>query len=521
MAPGIWYQMHQVVDGKINVTGVALPGQPFIISGHNEQIAWGMTNVMVDDMDFYLEKINPANPDEYEFNGAWRPMEVRKEKIKVKGGKIIERELRFTHRGPIISDFQKVKGHPISMRWIANEYSNELRSVYLLNRASNWDEFRNAVKTFRAISQNIVFADADGNIGLYCCAGVPLRKGNGITIAPGETDEYDWTGFVPFEELPHSYNPSCGYVSSANNRTADDDYPYYISHWFDLPYRIDRIREMIEEKERFSAEDFTRMQADFKSKLLERMKEEVTAELNKSGNLTPLEQKALELLESWDCIYTKGSAAPSIFEKFYNVLLKNLLEDEMGDGLFKEYLGNVILVPNFMENILRNRNSEWCDDITTKNTKETFNDMVQKSFKEAVNSLRDELGQDPAKWVWGKIHALTITHPMGKVRILNRLFNLNRGPFPVGGSFHTVCPYRYYFTNVFEMYAGASMRHVYSLANWDESLTVIPTGTSGIPASPHYCDQTKLYAANQYHSDYVSRGLIEKEAKYKMLINGK
>jgi len=518
-APGIWYQMHQVVEGKLNVTGVAVPGQPFIVGGHNDRIAWGMTNVMVDDIDFYREKINPATPNEYEFNGTWRAMEVRKEKIKIKGGKVIEREIRFTHRGPIISDFKGVKNQALSMHWIGNEFSNELRTVYLLNRAGNWDEFKDAVKTFNAVSQNIVYADVDGDIGLYCSAGVPIRKGNGWAIVPGETDEYDWKGLVPFEELPHSYNPACGYVSSANNKTVDDDYPYYISFWFDLPYRIDRIREMLEEKEKLSIEDFCRMQADFESKLVEKIKGDFIAAIKKIENPTPLEQKSIELLESWDGVLVKNSPAPSLFEKFYKILFRNLVEDEMGKELYKEYAGNQILIDNCLENILRNKNSEWCDDVRTKDIQETFGDRVQKSFKETVASLQEEFGNAPEKWEWGKIHTLVLKHPMGTVKILDLAFNINRGPFPVGGSFHTVCPYTGSSGVGFESDFGASMRHVFSLANWDESRSVIPTGESGIPASQSYCDQTKLYLNNQYHSDYMSRELIEKEAKYKMTIS--
>ena len=249
-APGIWYTMHQVVEGKFNVTGVAVPGQPLIVAGHNEYIAWGMTNVMVDDMDFYYETINPDNPDEYWFNGEWKPLDVRKEIIKIKGGETVERVNRFTHRGPIVTKNKKMdEDKPISMRWVGNEPSDEMRSLYLMNRSRNWEDYKNALKTFIAVSQNIAYADVEGNIGIYCAAGVPIRDGwNGLEIVPGETDKYDWLGLVPFEELPHSYNPKSGFVSSANNRSAEDDYPYHISYWYAPQYRIDRIREMLTEK---------------------------------------------------------------------------------------------------------------------------------------------------------------------------------------------------------------------------------------------------------------------------------
>jgi len=292
-APGLWYQMHQVIEGELNVTGVVLPGQPCVVAGHNDKIAWGMTNVMVDDMDFYAEKLNPDNPDQYEFMGEFKNFKTQLETIKIKGGEEVTKEIKFTHRGPVISKLKEIDDETISMRWIGSESSNELRSLYLLNHAQNWNEFKNAVKTFTAVSQNIVYADVNGNIGLYCCAGVPIRKkGDGLSIVPGWTDEYDWQGIVPFEQLPHSYNPESGYVSSANNKTAPNDYPYHISSWFALDYRIGRIREMLEEKDKLSVQDFKKMHGDFKSKLVAEFNPLIISELDKIANMTDLEKQA-------------------------------------------------------------------------------------------------------------------------------------------------------------------------------------------------------------------------------------
>ncbi len=208
-ALGIWYQMHHIIEGKMNVTGVVVPGQPLVVAGHNDSIAWGMTNLYIDDIDLYLEKINPEDSGQYMFNGEWKNLEIRKEIIKTKGGEEVERELRFTHRGPIISGFKNLSD-AISMRWIGNDYSDEMRGVYLLNRANNWEDFKNAISLFKSVSQNFAYADTKGNIGLYAGGGVPVRKGNGYSIMNGETDEYDWKGVVPFEQLPHSYNPESG-----------------------------------------------------------------------------------------------------------------------------------------------------------------------------------------------------------------------------------------------------------------------------------------------------------------------
>ena len=511
-APGIWYQMYHIIEGELNVTGVVLPGAPFVVCGHNDRIAWGMTNVMLDDMDFYLETINPENPYQYKFMGEWRDLEVRRELISTGKDKTVERELLFTHRGPIISEFKDIADQAISMRWLGNEYSNELRTCYLLNRAGNWEEFRDAVSTFRSVSQNINYADADGNIGLQTAAGIPIREGSGIFIMSGEDDTYDWRGLVPFEELPYTYNPPAGFVVSANNRTVGDDYPYYISHWFDPPYRYDRIREMLMEKERLSPDDFKVLLADKKSKLAGSMVPGLLSAIRTMPETTLNEQRAIELLEKWDMVYRADGPEPLIFEKFYMKFLENLLLEEMGEELYKEFITEKIQVRNIIDLVWANRGSSWLAGTTN----DPFTAAVRKSFREAIEWIEGELGRNPGRWAWGDVHKLTVEHRMGSVKLLARIFNMNRGPFSPGGSFHTVCPYSYEFTEPFVVNRGASQRHIYSVADWDDSFSVIPTGTSGIPASNYYCDQTELYVNDQYRPDLFSREAVENAARYRM-----
>jgi penicillin amidase len=237
--------------------------------------------------------------------------------------------------------------------------------------------------------------------------------------------------------------------------------------------------------------------------------------------LTPLEKQSLEILASWDCVLDKTSPAASIFEHFVSSFQKNVLFDEMGEELYGDFLSAFLLPSYTVDNIWRRQESPWCDDVTTEETKETFTDMVQKSFKDVVASFADVYGSDPDQWQWGTMHKLFVEHPVGRVELLDKVFNFNRGPFEVGGSYHTVCPYMGMGEDPGKAIFGASQRHIYSLANWDDSLSVIPTGTSGIPASEHYCDQTQLFVDNEYHQDYMTRDLIERNAKYKMTIKGK
>ncbi len=513
MIPGVWSQIHQHIDGKLDVTGVILPGQPFVIAGHNENIAWGMTNVSMDGADFYIETINPENENQYKFNGEWKDIEVRKEIIKIKGeDETVEKEIKFTHRGPIISGFKNIKDKSISMHWVGNEFSDELRSIYLLNRAKNWDEFRNAVKTFKAVSQNIAYADIEGNIGLQCCAGIPIRKTAGHMFFPGDTSKYEWEGFVPFDSLPYTYNPECGYVFSANNKSTGDNFPYYISAWSDLQNRAKRIEQMLTEKELLSVEDFKAMQNDQKAVLVDEMLPILIKHIEEMQDLNDQEKEALQILKDWDHIYSEDYIAPTIFESFYIVLGKNIMIDEMPKELYEEFEKKDLFINYLFDKIIKTGESVLCDDINT-DKKETFADMIKISFKETLNNFKEEHGKKITDTKWGELHKVALIQPIGKNGLMNFLFNLNR-TYSVGGSYHTVSPYSYDYPISFIANHGASHRHIYNTANFDESYSIIPTGISGIPASDHYCDQTEMYINSIYHSDYTSFEKVKEKSVY-------
>ncbi|MBT3242173.1 MAG: penicillin acylase family protein [Bacteroidetes bacterium] len=514
--PGVWYQMHQVIPGQLNVTGVVLPGQPMIIAGHNDNIAWGFTNVMTDGLDFYEETVNPENPDEYLLDGEWKAFTMKEEIILNKSGDTIRMVNKFTHRGPVVTSIKAIPGKTISMSWIGIMPSNELLTVYRLNRAANWDEFKDAIRTFVSVNQNVVYADTEGNIGLHSTIGLPIREATGVGVYPGETSKYDWKGLVPFEELPFTFNPDCGFISSANNKTVKDDYPYYISSWFDLPYRQDRIQELLKEKDQLSIKDYIRFHADQRSKMAEKMLPVFLHELNQIESVKDSYPEILEQLKAWDYNLSRESVDATIFEFLYFSIFENLVADEIGADLFEEVSGKKIMIKNFMENFLKNTDSPWCDNISSNDKKETFADVMEISFSEALNRIEEQMGPDYNDWMWGDIHTLTLQHPLASAKIIAKVFGLNRGPYSVGGSHHTVCPYSYNYMDPSSVNHGASHRHIFDLSNWDNSLTVIPTGNSGLPASDHYCDQTELYVNNQYHSDYVSKDKIIANAKYSM-----
>jgi len=512
-SPGIWMQMHQVIPGKLNVTGVLIPGQPFIVAGHNEKIAWGMTNLMVDDVDLYAEKINPENHNQYFFNGEWNDMTSKDEIINIKKRKQDTLTVKFTHRGPIISDLRDIKDFTLSMRWAGYDYSDEIRSVYLLNRATGWEDFREGLKSFRALSQNFAYADVDGNIGLNVGGGVAIRKGGGILIRNGETDEFDWKGYVPFEQLPFIFNPEKGYVSSANNKAVNDDYPYYISYDFVVPYRINRIRQMLDEKEIFGMEDFKRMINDQHSDLAALLTPYILRLNNRVEELTPQENSALAALTEWDYDMNASLIAPTIFEFFRKSFRKNLLADDLGDFFNQLFY---MTAEYYVYRILKTGSNDLVDNINTPE-KETIDDIVMQSFKECIKSMIKQCGKNQERWEWGDIHKITIKHPLGSVRILNCLYNLNSDKYSIGGSDHTVSPY-FSFVPGFKVAHGASERHIFNTADWDESLTVLPGGASGMPASEFYLSQVETYLNGNFYKDCFSEDAVKSSAKYTLVL---
>ncbi len=515
-SPGIWIQMHQVIPGRLNVTGVLVPGEPFVVAGHNERIAWGMTNLMVDDIDLYAETINSDDTTEYFFNGSWHKMDIRQEGINIKGGEKVTLPLMFTHRGPIVSGFRGLDSIEVSMRWSGNDPSNELMAVYRLNRAEGWDDFREAVAGFRSVSQNFVYADVDGNIGLQVGGGVPVREGYGWMIHPGDTDEYDWKGYLTQDQLPFSFNPSSGSVSSANNKTVSDlSYPYYIGTYFALPYRINRIRQMLNEKEKFGLDDFKRMITDRHSDYAAKLVPVLLNALKTESDLNGMGKEMAGMLMDWDYDMSPDMITPTFFEYFRKNLASDLLSDDLG-GLYNTI--NSTVRDYYLSRVINGSTSYFVDDITT-DKEETFDMILVRAFHETISELEATYGERTTKWLWGDIHRFAAEHPLSTVRILDRVFNLNSKYYRVGGSNHTVSPYSY--SANFHVDHGASERHIFNTANWDESFTVIPTGTSGIPASEFYLNQTEAYCKDKFYVDHFSDKAVREAAIYKLVLKPK
>jgi penicillin amidase len=511
--PGIWYEVH-LVTPLLNVSGSVLPGMPFVVIGANENVAWGWTNVMADDADFYIEKINPNNPDQYEYMGHWVDMTVKEEIINVKDAADVKFEVKLTHHGPLVdalNSLGKSYGTALSMRWTAYEMLETL-PFYGLNIARSIDDIEKAVDDFKCPGQNWAYADKKGDIGYWAAVGIPIRDGfSGAVPVPGWDGKHEWKGYVPTAEQPHMRNPSRGWIATANNKHVGDDYPYPISHYYGMPDRYARIQEMITAKEKLDVKDFQRMHADYYMILAEEWTPLIVKSLY-DKELSEKEKKALSILQGWDFVARADGIAPTVFHATINEMVKNSFKKRLGNQLYEQYIKNSFVVFNSLRSLMARGRSPWFDDPDTSKV-EGINEIVVNSFKEAVAYLNGQMGDNMDDWKWGKLHTLTFYHPFGKSSSLMGYF-MNIGPFPMGGSFATVNPQPYRLSKPWEGYHGASLRYIIDFSDMKNSLRVIPAGISGNFMSPHYDDQVELWRTGKYRPFVLDRKSVEEDARY-------
>ena len=493
--PSWWYEMH-LKGGKFNISGVCLPGMPIPIIGQNENAAWGFTNIMIDDMDFFIEKINPNNPNQYKHDNSWKEITIRKETIKLKSGSDTTITVRSTHHGPIITDIHgslKNSKKQISMTWSGHFMSDELPTLIKMATIKNWDDFSDAVKTFSVPGQNIIYADINGNIGWRPAVKIPIRKNaKNLLPRPGEDSAYDWNGFVPFNEMPFLLNPKKGYIATANNKTIDDSFPYYISNQWASPSRIKRIEEMLKDKTSTNLDYMQEIQMDQKSHLALEIVNHLLK--TKSNDNNKWLNKGHNILSEWDFIESPNSKGALVYHYILNALLKNIYGDEMnkiGENYLIDFVNQPMVPVRSMISLLRAPNSIWFDDINT-NEVESKSQILEKSIVDGIRLLEKDFGNNDNKWKWSKTHTITQSHAMGSQKILNTLFNFNLGPFPSGGSSGSINKAEYKLLKDFDVAVAPSMRRIVDFNNLNETKFILPGGQSGLQKSPHYKDQSCL-----------------------------
>lgn len=477
--PSIWYQMH-LTSPEQNVGGVIFAGVPGIILGQNEEIAWGVTNVGPDVQDLYIEKPNPDDPTQFLYDGEWAQAEVRDETISVKDGEDIPFEVIVTRHGPIVSDIvfkEEVPDAVFSMQWTALEPTLELEAVLEMNKANDWESFEKALEDFHAPAQNFVFASPDGTIAYKANGRIPIRKqGEGQLPVPGDSSEYGWDGYIPYDELPRIVNPEEGFIATANNEVIGDEYPYHITNFWAQPYRYERIAEVLEAGDQFTAEDMMALQMDQKN-LYAR---EFLDDLMRSVRAKDTEGKyseALEILADWDQFDSVDKAAPLIFHKWMKALPVVLLKDDMPEDVFAMIPGKGQITDQLLRVGYAGESSAWLDAYGG------IDKWVFDAFEQSLAQTKEDFGGNLSKWRWGDFHQVAFGHPLSSASPIFEKF-LEPKRQEMGGSNITVQAAAFKEDGTVDH--GAPWRFVADLSDLSTSYQIVGPGQSGHMKSKWY-----------------------------------
>jgi penicillin G amidase len=510
MVPSVWYLMHLKADAEppqndsYEVWGASLPGCPGIQAGHNSWITWGITAALCDDVEVYCEKIHPLEPDRYQMDGRWFLMDRYSESIRVRRKGLVEKTVRWTRHGPVISDFAGRLAGPevLSLRWTAHEPSQDFSGLYRLNRARNWDDFLDALSYQSAPSLNFVYADRLGNIGYSLAGKVPLRTGApSVLPREGWCGENEWRGFVLFGDLPRLFNPSEGAIANANNQIVDDAFELYLSGFFEPPYRARRIHQLLAASEIHSIKNMSATQGDLVSLHAKELIATLSAELEAIRADGSDLMAAADYLLRWDGHCGTDSVAATIFHAFHHQLIKSLLVPALSEEFFVTYVEiiNQSVMP--IDKILANPASTWF-------AKRPRGELVRSALADACAELTESLGPEPLRWQWGKLHTLTLNHAFSRIGFLRPVFSV--GPFPTGGDNFTVNLGFYRHSNPYQHTVGPSMRMIVETGASLRSKFILPSGQSGHPFSQHFRDQTARWQSH----DYIELGGDEEQIRH-------
>lgn len=485
-APGIWYLSH-LSTPEMRVSGVTFPGVPGIVLGHNENIAWGATNVGPDVQDLYRETYNDKG--EYKTPAGWEKSVVRKEEIKIRLNPLkpetepLILDVEETRNGVVITD---EVGQKFALKWTARDPKNqEFEAFFLLNRARNWQEFQNALKTYGGATQNFVYADTSGNIGWIAAGKIPVRRaGDGSLPYDGATNEGDWTGYIPFEELPQVYNPKEGIIVTANQRIVGTDYKYFgvISRDAATPWRARRIYELLQNNTKVTMDDVRDAQLDVYSRVYANLADEIV----KANAASP---ETLAVLKNWDGKMTADSKPALIVNEIRNCIAGKIAgENNIPVGIARERL---------LFWIIKDKVTRWLPAGFAD-----YTELLKTCDKESRISLAVEkkFGADETKWRWGNLFVANFQHPLAIIPLIGGQFaakftNVNgSGVTPNVGSY-------------------VSMRHIASPGNWDATRHVIPLGQSGDPNNPHWKDQFEAWRTGAPAVFPFSKAAVEQNTK--------
>ncbi|MBM3812434.1 MAG: penicillin acylase family protein [Acidimicrobiia bacterium] len=483
--PSLRKTVHLVGPGW-NVIGAGEPALPGIALGHNEEAGFGFTIVGIDQGDLYVEKLNPANPDQYLYRGQWKQMEIVREQVRVRGVKAPRPiELRYTIHGPVIAE-DLGRHRAYALKWVGSEPGTAgYLAALSLARAHNWDQFQQAAARYKVPSENLVYADRAGNIGWIAAGLAPIRRNwSGLLPVPGHTGEYEWSGFLPAGQMPRRFNPPSGAIATANHNILPDGYPHPLSYEWAPSFRIDRIEEMMLDRLKFGVEDFQRMQQDVHSHPARIFQTLVRQWPFRREQFSASQWALLERMMDWSANLSADSPEALLYAMWVSKLPPLIFGKELGS---RTDLAMLLAT-------LRRRPDPAA---------------MRQSFEQAFAELSRAFGPDPAAWKWGNLHQIRFRHPLPNP-------DFHRGPIPRPGDSHTVNSTS---GSNFRQTNGASYRQILDLADWDRSVMTNVPGESGDPESPHYDNLLNEWAGGGYHPMLYSRKGVEAATVEKILLS--
>jgi penicillin amidase len=483
-APLVWYLAHLEAP-NIDLTGATTPGAPVVVLGHNNRIAWGFTATNADVEDVFVEQVDPVNPGRYVTPQGTAAFEVSEESIMVKGGAPEMLTVRDTRHGPVISNIvadmppAPVRSVLALQASFLNDDDQSVEAAWRIGLAQDWTGWLNALRLFTAPALNMVFADRDGNIGFKVPGRIPIRKfGNGLGPVSGASGNYDWSGFIPFENLPHAFNPPTGHIATANNKIVPDNYPYLITLDWDAPYRIERIEAWLAKTQKQSMAGSMLLQAD----TLSLSARELLPLLLIAKPRSPSTAAAIDLLRRWDDRMDPDRPEPLVFSAWVRALNRRLFQPRLGTIYGRYWTASARVT----QAVLLNRHS-WCG-------KDGCQAVIESALTDALDDLTARYGGAMEHWRWGEAHWASFDHPLfSKIAVLRAAFD--RHP-PAGGAADTVNAGGFDVSNGETPFAdrhGPGFRAVYDLSDLDNSTFQMALGQSEHVLSPHYDDLLKLW----------------------------
>ena len=522
LVPSIWIEVHLAAPGY-EAAGVALPFAPGVVIGHTAHHAWGFTNVAGDTQDLFVERLN-EDRTAAEFAGAWEPLTIHREEIRVRGmDEPFVVEVPETRHGPILDAYMVGIAHPevveggwtqsYALRWTGFERAIMPSTLLKVARATDFESFRDAVRGWETPGQNMVYADVDGTIGYQCTGSYPIRRaGDGTAPVPGWTGEFEWDGWVPFEELPWSKDPEGGVIATANNRIHGDEYPHHLGHDWSAPARARRIGELLAATQHHSTETMAAIQRDVVS-IPARELSAVLASVEPAGER---QRVAIALLDGWDGALHVDSAAACVYEAWCHAIAERALRPALGNRLYAHYYARrqstsewkAVVLPH----LLANRSARWfgADGSAARDA------VLRGALDSALDDLSARLGEDPSSWRWGDLQRVRFAHPLAMLPGLDRL--LVAGEVSVGGDEDTVNVAHVEPEERFEVVALPSWRMIADLSDADASVGCHTTGQSGHPASPHWNDLLPLWATARHHPLPFTREAVAEASESAMAL---